>query len=210
MKYQSSPSKHTFATRLVHVGLAVAVISQLVTSLVLEPIEPGSAGNVYFTLHEYVGLAAFVFVLGFWGVATLRRKGTAWGLLLPWLSGARLSALWADIRVHIRALAALRMPEYQAHSPLASAVHGLGLLLMTAMATTGTVYYFVNSGDPDADGLVGVVMFVHTSLANLVWAYLIGHASLALIHHFFQSLDLREMWSLRRMAASTEPAERSS
>ena len=73
---------------------------------------------------------------------------------------------------------------------------------MTAMAATGTVYYFINAGDPDAGGLVGLVMFIHTSLANLVWAYLIGHGALALIHHFTQDLSLGEMWSLRRDAAA--------
>ncbi|MDW4550658.1 cytochrome b/b6 domain-containing protein [Defluviimonas sp. D31] len=193
-----APTKHSFATRLAHIGLALAVLTQLGTSQVMEPVEPGSAGNAFFTLHEYAGLAAFAFVLGFWMAATFRRRGTAWGLLLPWFSGARLAALWADSKAHLGSLTRFRIPVYDAQSPLASAVHGLGLLLMTAMAGTGTVYYAINAGNPDAGGLVGLVMFVHTSLANLVWAYLIGHGTLALIHHFTQNLDLREMWSLSR------------
>ena len=191
-------AKHAFATRLAHIGLALAVTTQLVTSLVMEPVEPGSAGNLYFVLHQYAGLTAFVFVLGFWVAATFRQRCTAWGLLLPWFSGARLGALWSDIKAHLRSLSRIRMPVYEEGSPLASAVHGLGLLLMTAMAASGTLYYFINAGDPDAGGLVGLAMLVHTSLANLVWAYLIGHGALALIHHFTRDLDLREMWSLSR------------
>lgn len=77
-------------------------------------------------------------------------------------------------------------------------MHGLGLLLMTAMATTGTLYYFVNTGDPDAGGLMGILMYVHKTLANIVWAYLIGHAGLAVIHHFTDNLRLSEMWSFRK------------
>ena len=73
----------------------------------------------------------------------------------------------------------------------------MGLLLITAMAASGTIYYFINTGNPDADGLVGVVMFIHLSLANLVWVYLIGHSALAVIHHFSANLRLTEMWSLR-------------
>jgi cytochrome b561 len=198
MSSKITSSKHSFATRIAHIGLALAVVSQLATSQVMEPVEPGSAGNVYFTVHEYSGLAAFALVLGFWMAATFRRRGTEWGLLLPWFSGTRLGAVWSDVLVHLRSLARFRFPVYEAHSPLASAVHGLGLLLMTAMAASGTIYYFINAGDPDAGGLVALTMLVHTSLANLVWAYLIGHGAIAVIHHFTQNLDLREMWSLRR------------
>ena len=200
------PAKHAFATRLAHIGLALAVGVQLLSSLAMEPVEPGSAGNALFTLRWYSGLPAFAFVLAFWAAAVFRRGGTDWGLLLPWFSGARRTALWSDARAHLRALIRSRLPQYDAQSPLAGAVHGLGLLLMTAMAASGTVYALVNQGDPDAGGLVGLVMLVHTSLANLVWAYLIGHAILALIHHFTQTLDLREMWSLRRDSAPVRPA----
>ena len=206
MPTPSASGKHSFATRIAHIGLALSVLTQLATSQVMKPAEHGHAGNTFFTLHEYAGLAAFLFVLGFWAAATFRCRGTEWGLLLPWLSGKRLAALWADAKAHLRSLARFRIPHYEPRSPFASAVHGLGLLLMTAMASTGTVYYFINAGDPDAGGLVGLVIFVHTSLANLVWAYLVGHGALALIHHFTQDLDLREMWSLTRDRTNRHPA----
>ncbi|MGB5868589.1 MAG: cytochrome b/b6 domain-containing protein [Albidovulum sp.] len=206
MPSPSVSEKHSFATRIAHIGLALSVLTQLGTSQFMEPAEHGHAGNTFFSLHEYAGLAAFLFVLGFWAAATFRRRGTEWGLLLPWFSGKRLVALWADAKAHLRSLIRFRIPHYKAQSPVASAVHGLGLLLMTAMAATGTVYYFINAADPDAGGLVGVVMFIHTSLANLVWAYLVGHGALALIHHFTQGLDLREMWSLRRDRTTRHPA----
>tara|TARA_R100000808_G_C2141707_1_gene149526 strand:- start:1770 stop:2129 length:360 start_codon:yes stop_codon:yes gene_type:complete len=118
--------------------------------------------------------------------------------MFPWLSAVRLSALWSDTKLHVAAIRRMRLPPYDDHAPLASAIHGLGLLLVTAMAASGTIYYFINSGNPDAGGLVGVVMFIHLNLANLVWAYLIGHAGLALVHHFSNNLRLAEMWSLRR------------
>jgi cytochrome b561 len=71
------------------------------------------------------------------------------------------------------------------------------------MAVSGALYYLWNSGNPDAGGVIGVIMFVHTGLANLVWAYLFGHAGMALLHHYTLQQSLGDMWSLR----GTQPTE---
>ena len=189
--------KHSLFTRIAHMGLALAIIVQLLTSLVFVAPDPTTAGNFWFEIHEYGGLAAFGFVLLFWLVLTARRVGTSAALLFPWFWGSCLRALWEDTKAHLQSLIRFRLPPYDENGPLAGAVHGLGLLLVTAMAATGTIYYFTNTGNPDAGGLVGIVMFVHKTLANLVWAYLIAHAGLAAIHHFSQNMSLKEMWSLR-------------
>ncbi|WOI56679.1 cytochrome b/b6 domain-containing protein [Palleronia sp. LCG004] len=192
----AATSRHNLPTRLVHAGLALAVVTQLLTSLVLQPAEDGHAGNFWFEIHEYGGLSAFALIVLFWIVLTARRRGTPAGLLFPWVSGERLSALWSDIVRYAGALRRLRLPPHDDASPLASAVHGLGILLITAMATSGTLYYFIGNGNPDAGGLVGATMFVHRTLANLAWAYLIGHASMAVLQHLFTDFNLRGMWSL--------------
>jgi cytochrome b561 len=43
-----------------------------------------------------------------------------------------------------------------------------------------------------------IAMTVHLALANLVWAYLIVHAGLALLHHLLRSMRLSTMWSFGR------------
>ena len=48
-----------------------------------------------------------------------------------------------------------------------------------------------------ATGRGGILMFVHHTLANLVRAYLIGHAGLAVLHHFAGHSSLAVMWSVR-------------
>ncbi|MFZ5963043.1 cytochrome b/b6 domain-containing protein [Thalassococcus sp. BH17M4-6] len=190
-------SRHSLPTRLVHAGLAVAVVIQLVVSLVMKPAEDGHAGNLWYEIHEYGGLAAFALIVLFWLVLTARKRGTPAGLLFPWFSGARRAALWSDIKRHAATLRQLRLPPHDDASPLASAVHGLGILLITAMAGTGTVFYFFGGGDAHTGGLPGVMLQIHEALANLAWAYLIGHASLAVLQHLFTDFNLREMWSLR-------------
>lgn len=187
--------KHSRTTKLFHAGLALTIIAQLASSQFMDPDE---GGDWIFQVHQYSGLIATVMVVGLWITTMARVRGTPLSMLVPWFSGARLSALWDDIKLHLSSLKRLQMPHYVAHAPFAAAVHGLGLLLMTAMAASGTLYYFVTTGDPDGPGLVHLAMLVHTTLANLVWAYLIAHAGVAFIHHFTQHMSLSEMWSFRK------------
>jgi cytochrome b561 len=202
MSNPSQPTRHILGTRLFHAGLALAVIIQLASSQFMQTPRPNRPPNSAFDVHEYSGLAAFAFIFGFWVVLAFRRQGTEHGLLLPWFSAARRAALWSDIKTQLRTLKSLRLPVYEDNSPLASAVHGLGLLLMTAMAGSGVLYYLTATADGRVGSFVGLAMEVHGLLGNVVWAYLIGHASLAIIHHYTQGLDLRVMWSLRRAKES--------
>ena len=43
-------------------------------------------------------------------------------------------------------------------------------------------------------------MDLHTLAANLMWAYLIGYASIAVLHHFLGSDVFSQMFWLRRRA----------
>lgn len=191
----TEPSRHAIATRLLHGGLAIAIITQLASS---QFMNPDHGGNAAFEVHEYAGLAAFALVFGFWLFSIARKRGTPLAELFPWTSQKRLAALWQNICEHLGAFINYKLPLHDgSSSPFASAIHGLGLLLMTAMAASGTLYYFVNSGDPDAGGLVGAAMLVHKNLANLVWAYLIGHAGFAVVNHFGRAMSLRTMWSFK-------------
>lgn len=194
----SHADPHALSTRLVHAGLALAVSTQLATSLVMEGPTETSAGDILFQAHRYSGFAALAFALLFWLTLTFRRRGTAAGALFPWLSAGRRTAFLADLSSHLRSAFRGRLPAYEETGPLASAVHGLGLLLMTVMAVSGGVYaaqVWADLQSPEPDG--SLAMTVHFALANLVWAYLIGHAGMATIHHFARSAPLARMWRLR-------------
>lgn len=181
-------------TRLVHGVLALAVITQLISSAIMDADEGGDA---IFEVHEISGLTATAMVTVFWLTVLFRRRGTPLGQMVPWFSAARLRLLRADVMAHVRTAPKLRFPARDAASndAFASAVHGLGLLLITTMAASGFLYYLVGDGDPDAGGLVAVAIFVHTLLANLAWAYLIGHAAMAFLHAYLGH-SLRRMWSI--------------
>ncbi len=189
-------SRHNRTTRLLHAGLALAIISQLMTSLAMQGPDDVQAGDTLFQLHRYSGLAATVLAFGLWLTILLRSRGTELGALIPWFSGRRLAALWRDIKVHGDAALHLQLPSHDAQAALPSAIHGLGLLLISAMAASGAVYFVqvalgMHSAEPD--GMLA--MTVHLALGNLVWAYLIAHAGLAVLHHLLRSMSLATMWS---------------
>lgn len=185
-------ARHNLPTRLVHAGLAITIVVQLLTSLVMEGPRAGSPGDTLFVVHQYSGYAALAFAFLFWATLVLRTRGTDPGALFPWLSARRLRAVRADLVEHLQSLKRLSLPapESGEYGALASAVHGLGLLLMTLMAVTGASAILL-------PGIRGAALSIHELFANLVWAYLIGHASVALIAHWSRHLDIRHMWSLR-------------
>lgn len=182
-------SRHTLPTRLIHAGLALSIITQLATSLVMRAPHGTSPGNLLFEVHEYSGYAALGFAALFWLLLLLRSKGTSLGSLIPWFSANRRAALIEDTKAHLASARHLTFPDMDDHRPMASAIHGLGLLLMTLMATTGAASVLL-------PGVREQVLGVHVLFANVVWAYLIGHAGLALLAHWTRHLDLREMWRL--------------
>ena len=191
-------SRHSFATRLLHMGLATVVMLQLLTSLWMTAPRKERQADWLFVVHEYCGVIALSLALGTWLVLTFRRRGTAVSLLFPWLNASRRRAVWEDLRDHWQLAKSRRLPGYHAENPLASAIHGLGLLLMTAMAASGTLYFVALYIDSARSEWASIDLEIHQSLANLAWVYLVAHAGFAIVHHYAQGMNLREMWSLRK------------
>lgn len=187
-------SKHSRGTRLFHMSIALLIVTQLITSQLLG----GKGENVYFEIHEYSGLGAFVLMFLFWIFAIWRREGTAPSLLFPWFSGERLMALWQDMQTHFAAFAKFKLPPHDPHAALPSATHGLGVLLVLIMGLTGTVIYVAIQTGNGKTSWAGTANGLHETFSNLVWAYLIGHVGIALINHFASKQSLSDMWSMKK------------
>lgn len=197
MSTSSDPQRHALVTRIFHGALATAVILQLVSSTTMEFAYRGHPGNLMAPLHEYTGIAALALAVFFWLTVILRRRGTPIGMLVPWFSVRRLRDLWADIRVHVEAARTLTLPDHDDHAPLPSAVHGLGLLLVTGLAATGSFWFVLHSIGLGGNIFVRLVLFVHAGMGVLAWTYFIAHVSLAFLHHVTRHLPLNVMWSLK-------------
>ena len=194
----SSPSSpvpyggHDRRTRILHMAIAVIVIWQLLSSQFMSAPRRGQPGDFIFEIHEKAGLVALIALVLFWLHTMLRRKGTSLRKLFPWFSPVHRAALIADAKRQFGAVKSLRLPPHEDGAPLASAVHGLGLLCMTGLAATGFVWWL------DLGDLSGIAKEAHEILGNPAWAYLVAHAGLGVLHHIKGDAPLGAMWTAKR------------
>lgn len=175
-------------TRVIHFVLLLLILHQLIGNQFMERPMPGEPPSLVWTLHEYLGMVSLAAAGAFWAWALVRHGETAPGRLVPWFSAHRLRDLFADTLAQLRRLARLQAPADD-DGAMAGAVHGLGLLLVTAMAATGTLYFF--SGAHPA-------LTVHKLLSKLVYAYLAAHVGMAVLHHALGSDIFSRMFLPRR------------
>ena len=169
------PTGRTLPTKLLHAALLLTVLWQLGASGIVERPRAGQPGNVLYGVHQIVGLTTLGLVLAFWLWSAVRRRETPLAALFPWFSRQRLSGVLADLKIRWARLRQFRLPNGDGETPLASSVHGLGLLVALAMGATGAWLY--TQSVP-----AGLALEVHKALANLMWAYVLGHAGLAVLH----------------------------
>lgn len=190
--------KYDKTTRSLHAGLALGISLQLVLSLVMEHAEPdkpapGALAAAAFEAHENAGMAVLAILVLHW---LWQLSGhTLHGLshLFPWFSAEARAAVAADAK----RLIASRLRDAAEVSPLAGAVHGLGILAATAMAATGAVLYFGMAENGSMSDPVHSVEEFHGFLANFMWAYLIGHVAMGAVHRKLGHAEVSEIFRLK-------------
>jgi cytochrome b561 len=193
-----SPARHSLTTRLLHLLLAAAILAQLADSQFMRvprPNRPPPTGveAAAFSLHEYVGLASLAVVVLFWLWLAVRHAETDPGALFLWFSGRRLALLRDDIMEHLRCAARLRLPDPDRSPALAPMIQGLGLVVMLLMAATGTYGYLTWTPGTAMPPVTHSLFEVHSTLANLVWGYVIVHVGAAVLHELLGHRLLRRM-----------------
>ena len=191
-------------TRLLHLTVLLVVLHQLLSSSVMERPFPGDEPGWPYFLHEQVGVVGLGVLALFWLWTLVRRPlETPVTRLAPWFSPSQIGAVFEDIARLVRALSSFRAPPLDLDA-LASAVHGLGLLVASFLALSGAAWFYLFAGTPYGR----IVMGMHKLSANLMWAYLIGHALVALVHHALgDDIFSRMFWVKRRRTHATVPAE---
>lgn len=184
-------------TRVLHLLTAGGVTSQMLTSLLMVYPKPGRLPNSWYEVHETVGigLLAVVSVYWLWIVARTIARGEPL-MLFPWLSGRRLAALRDDVVETGRALLQMRLPTDDKPRPLPAAVQGIGLLLALLLAATGTAIELGMAPDGGLSPLMRGVKEIHEGMAPLMWAYLVAHPLLGLLHQLAGHRTLTRMFGL--------------
>lgn len=190
--------KYDPLTKLLHASIALGVSLQMITSLVMIYPKPGRLPNQWYEVHEWMGIAllGIVSIHWLWAVGRTLARGDAM-LLFPWFSWARLDQLGRDIAETAREALRGRLPAGDEPRALPAAVQGLGLLLALGMAATGTALAMGMAPDGGLSPWLRVVKEVHESLAPVMWAYLLVHPLLGVIHQIAGHGSLRRMFGPR-------------
>lgn len=153
------PHARSHATRMLHLLLPPIVLRQLISGNLGEAPLPGGDAEWPLMVHEWVGLVGFELVTLIWIWTSLRNPSeTRLSRLVPSFSASERAGVFRDARVSLRELMALKAPA-DSHDPLASAVHGRGLVIISVMATTGASWFLFFAVTP-----IGTfVMFTHNS-----------------------------------------------
>ena len=185
-------------TRWLHASIALGVIAQLGLSLLMEAPDDQEEELVtgfplqLFEAHEYIGIALLAILVLHWLWSLSGHVQGGAGHLFPWFSRERMGKVIADVRE----IAKFNFPDPEVRNDLAGAVHGLGLLVATAMAATGLVIFFNLSETGHITELGKTFHEIHETLAPLMWAYLFGHVFVAVIHKRLGHGNVKDMFSL--------------
>lgn len=191
--------KYDRMTRWLHAGIALGVTAQLGLSLVMQA--PDDQDEVLasglplqlFEAHENIGMALLALLALHWLWSLSGHIQDGFAHLFPWFSKQRMDKVMADIDQVIK----LKMPDPEISNALAGAVHGLGLLAATGMAATGAVIFFnLNLITGHMTELGETFHNMHGVIALLMWAYLIGHIAVAIMHKRMGHTNVKEMFSL--------------
>ena len=173
MKKQPKTYFESSSVMILHTGIMLGVIVQLLTSKLMH----GHHHNIFamncFYLHRLSGVSIFVMVIFFIGVKIYR--GTFWNLY-PWhKSGYRA------ILVDIKLLLTGRIPVRQGVG-LARFVQGLGIVVVLAMSALGVTWWLMRTWHLGMPGDARTLIGWHKSISTLVWIYVIGHTTMAFLH----------------------------
>lgn len=194
--------EYDLVTRALHAGIAVAVLVQLTSSQFMDVPKPGRVVSplelASFSVHEWSGMTVFILILLHWLYGASGHAAGGWGHLFPWFSKSRLRTLWSGVKAApswIRSGTSDGSDEYLAP---AGAVHGLGLLAVTAMAVTGAVIFAAMGPDGRMSHFAREVKEIHEFFASFVWVYLFGHVGMAALHQWQGDRVLTRMFNLFR------------
>lgn len=176
--------------KLVHLLLATAVTIQLFLGSFMRSPHPAQADSAGFLAHEILGAIILVLVLAHWAWSSTH---PAEGLrrLFPWTRRG-LRNVYADVRHGIRER---RLPAGGPGTDaggLASFVHGLGLLAVTAMVVIGSAFFLARLDGATWSNL-NLIEDIHDTVAVIVWIYWGGHLAATLAHSVLHQPVWRRM-----------------
>ncbi len=190
-------------TRLLHWCFALMIPLQLLSEELMKRPKPGRVRDemqvFFFDMHEWVGMLLLAVIVLRFAWAFISKEFSV-QRLYPYMFASRRPGLLKEIKQvpswFKGKLSDLNSNEYY----LAGAVHGLGLLLVLAMGITGAMMLYGMAESGLMTGIIHEAKEVHEALGGLLWAYLIAHVGMTIIHKLAGHHLLRRIFSLTSSA----------
>lgn len=188
-------------TRVLHYGMIVCVLYQLISAQFMRVLEPGKIGGfdtMLFDFHMMIfGWGAFLIASVY--VVILHDDKDGWGRMIPWFTARRRRAFFKDARNDIISTLQGRFPLPEEQSALSGAVHGAGILLVLALGFTGAYVMLGVRSDGTMREDTLLLLDFHAAFANILWIFLAGHVAMFFFHiltghrtimHIFQGVRI--------------------
>jgi cytochrome b561 len=186
---------YSFFVRVLHWCLALGISLQLMLSLVMARPESGVTRSPFqaltFEAHEALGITLLLVLVAQWLCMFLGRRDEGAAHFFPWFSRIRMRQIYLESGKLVPGR--LDDPATQHH--LAGAVQGLGMLIATALATSGMVVWLGMDEQGKLPAAARTALDLHQTIAPAMWAYLTIHVGAALAHGV---RGHRAIWSIFR------------
>ena len=176
--------KYDIVTLWLHGALATGVVIELALLSVMRV--PAGVGlgvrdwhRAAFEIHCRVGPAVALIWALHWLWICLPRARPGVGYLFPWWRSDCRAILLGELQ----GLLSMRLPARGERSALVGTVQGLGLCALSGSVVGGMISYLAYfRGVPMPDRFLHEVALEQLVMSWLVWAFFIGHVSMALRH----------------------------
>jgi len=187
-------------TRVIHYGLIFSVLFQLISAewmLIPEPGKIAGLGvSIFYTHVWFSGWVVFILATLYAMLMTDDPDGL--GLLVPWFSAKRRAAFFQAARKEVPGIFRGRLAPLERKSPLAGAIHGLGIITLLGLGLTGSYVMLGVRSDGTMSADILLFLEVHEFFGVLTWTFLAGHIFMAIYHLFLgHGQEIREIFSFK-------------
>jgi len=189
--------RFTRAIQHIHLTIVCLVLFQLFSEQLMELPKPDKPTDdtqaLFLLLHEWNGFI----VLGLAILFLLLRSGQSQKThsLFPWLSVSGWKGILKELAHDIPGWfkGKLKKPEESFH--IASSVHGLGILLLIGLGSTGIMVFMGLEPNGYMDKDTKLIKDLHSSMGDLIWIFVLGHSAMALLHQWAGHRAFQSMFS---------------
>jgi len=177
----------------------LAVLIQLGSEQLMKVPKPGETVQpieaIFLGLHEWNGFIALAIVAFY--LMYLSNNNDDWKRLFPLMSISGCKGLWQEIRSDIPGWLTGRLKNPGESHYIAGTVHGLGILLLIGLGSTGIMIFMGLESSGEANEDIKLLRALHANLGTLIWIYMFGHTGMAIIHQLKGHNVFGEMFSLK-------------